>query len=631
MESRTLCLFIVFSQLRQCTGVVCDEDKWFCIDYLPLTQCKPCERNYLSPTIGNELLNFINKFVCLSNIIQKPCVKGCIPPRTYCNAMYKSIPEGNFNVSLKMDISVKLVNRKHSQFLGAFGICEKLRRNPLCLFEAKVDAGTNFESLHICINVCSSGTCEPFKNSDCEYKFKVPFKHRIENQNTIGLVLTLDLSNHKAYICVTTESKQTIKEAKCIAQIDVLVGKVVFDLRRKFSQKELYFLIHHHDQMYFNFNSNYLSINSIYIYEDNLADRIKMPQVSKTIQRVNKLVSDLSQTGKGVCTNNNREFCAFPSKCIGGAQRCKILDTYQNTATAYFSYSQYVTFNHKGSVMLNSIAVAVNETKGSINILSANEEIIESIIVNDISNSKTKKILVYFNKHQHEFMFHESSSVLFTIKIQNVIGTNCYYDQSPIVYFANDHGVVALGTLSSSPTAWIGLFLDGFKQTLKVEETYIECASTTLMINYTLSILFIVLFLFITIGTIVFYKYKNRNIFIFLYTFFITNMCPNSLNSRSVVSNTYDVDFRQTDPSHNNSIVSLYSNSRTNELLESGNVSIRPITIVPNECVLLPMDVTSDEGDNISNRLKANDVTNNELIIAQEHEILTSIRNLYYE
>ena len=159
-STRQLRLLISILHISHCIGAVCDEDKWFCVDYVPASQCKPCERNHLSPNIGNELLNFINKFVCLSNIVKQPCVKGCISPRTYCNVMYKSIPETNFNVSLKMDISVKLVNRKHSQFLGAFGICDKLRRIPLCLLEAKVEAGKNFESLHVCINVCSK-RCSP--------------------------------------------------------------------------------------------------------------------------------------------------------------------------------------------------------------------------------------------------------------------------------------------------------------------------------------------------------------------------------------------------------------------------------------------------------------------------------------
>ena len=87
-----LYLLILLLNVKICIGDVCDEDKWFCMDYVPVTQCKPCERNHHSSNVGNEVLNFINKFVCLSNIIQQPCVKGCISPRTYCNVMYKSIP-----------------------------------------------------------------------------------------------------------------------------------------------------------------------------------------------------------------------------------------------------------------------------------------------------------------------------------------------------------------------------------------------------------------------------------------------------------------------------------------------------------------------------------------------------------
>ena len=87
-----LLLLILLLHITLCIGSVCDEDKWFCMDSVPVSQCKPCERNHLSSNVGNELLNFINKFVCLSNIIQQPCVRGCVSPRTYCNAMYKSIP-----------------------------------------------------------------------------------------------------------------------------------------------------------------------------------------------------------------------------------------------------------------------------------------------------------------------------------------------------------------------------------------------------------------------------------------------------------------------------------------------------------------------------------------------------------
>ena len=92
-------LLAIFSNSRLCTGI-CDGQKWFCIDYVPISKCRPCDPYYLSIgdglTIGNEFLNMINKYVCLSNILKQPCVKGCIAThRTYCNVMYKSIPENS--------------------------------------------------------------------------------------------------------------------------------------------------------------------------------------------------------------------------------------------------------------------------------------------------------------------------------------------------------------------------------------------------------------------------------------------------------------------------------------------------------------------------------------------------------
>ena len=630
-STRQLRLLISLLHISHCIGYVCDEDKWFCVDYVPASQCKPCERNHLSPNIGNELLNFINKFVCLSNIVKQPCVKGCISPRTYCNVMYKSIPETNFNVSLKMDISVKLVNRKHSQFLGAFGICDKLRRIPLCLLEAKVEAGKNFQSLHVCINICSDGTCNPFEQRGsidrCESNFNVPLeKEIVGNQNMISLLLTLDMSHKKAYLCVTTEIEQNIREAKCIAQIDFQLSQVVFDIRRTTSEKDLYFLIHHHDQTYFNFNSNYLSIDSIYIYEDNLANRFKLPKVSKTIQRVNKLVEDFYNTGQGLCSNRNREFCEFPSHCVGRKQRCKTTSRLENNlVSTYLSNSQYVTFENNDTSLLNSVSVAVvNETKGSINLVSKNQAIIESIFVTETSNSLGLEITIQFDDYHHKFMFSQNPSVLFTLKIQNIVGPNCYFDQPATLYFAYDQGVVNLGSLKTSPSKWVGIFIDGFEDTLIIEDAYVECVPTNSIALYVISILFMIIILVATVGSITFYIKRKENVWMVMYNSYLKSMFETRKASENVDSTTYDNLSNYSLSNQNNQHVpSINDISRSSDCENLNNCS--------NEGNVLSIVSNAPKEDN--NPLNQIPININTTYNSTEEEvdIINSIRNLYYD
>ena len=610
-----LWLLILLLHFTLCIGSVCDEDKWFCMDSVPVSQCKPCERNHLSSNVGNELLNFINKFVCLSNIIQQPCVRGCVSPRTYCNAMYKSIPKTIFNVSLKMDISVKLVNRKHSQFLGAFGICDKLRRNPLCLLEAKVEAGKNFESLHVCINVCSDGTCDLFErqkaNGRCQSNFNVPLKTvTVGNQNMISLLLTLDKSNNKVYLCIIDEIKQGIRDLKCIAQIDFLLSQVVFDLRTKTSEKDLYFLIHHHDQTYFNFNSNYLSIDSIYIYEDNLANRFKQPKVSKTIERVNKLVEDFYNTGQGLCSNRNREFCEFPAYCNGKKQRCKTTSRSENNlVSSYLSKSQYVTFENTGTSFLNSVSVAiVNETKGSINLVSKSQQIVESVFVSGVSSSQGLEIIIKFHNFYQKFALSKNPSIRYTVKIQNIIGENCYYDQPPTLYFAYDQGVMNLGTLKTLPLNWDGIFIDGFEETLIVKDTYIECVAANSVVAYILSILFIILVIVAIILSIRFYFLRGENACIFLYTVYIKDTFNNSKMS----------EYLKCLQAKNNQ--NTTSNDTMTQILAHNDSG--------NENNFDPLH--SEEADSTSRRLPTNIHTTYNST-EEEVDVINSIRNLYYD
>ena len=631
-DDHTLYLLILLLNFKICIGDVCDEDKWFCMDYVPVTQCKPCERNHLSSNVGNEVLNFINKFVCLSNIIQQPCVKGCISSRTYCNVMYKSIPETNFNVSLKMDISVKLVNRKNSQFLVAFGICDKLRRNPLCLFEAKVEAGPNFESLHVCINLCSDGKCKPFErhgiNDRCESNFNVPFEKQIvENQNVISLLLTLDMLDNKAYLCFVTEFETGIREAKCIAQIDFLLSQVVFDLRRTTSKKDLYFLIHHHDQTYFNFNSNYLSIDSIYIYEDNLANRFKQPKVRKTIERVNKLVEDFYNTGQELCSNRHREFCEFPSHCHGRKQRCKTTSRSENyLVSSYLSNSQYVTFENTDSSFLYSVSVAiVNETKGSINFISHNQEIIESIFITKSSTFQGLEISIEFDNSHDKFVLTQHPSIVYTIKIQNEIGANCYFDQPSTVYFAYDHGVINLGSMKTVPSKWSGIFIDGFEDTLIIKDTYVECISRTPIATYVLCIIFLMISLVAMLGSVTFYYQRREYICMFIYKTYLKgrlNSLKVSIARRSKTPNSLT----------NQPIFTRNNQSSTSSCTEDPLCSQGNYTFCQNQNDLHPIESNSPEEDNAGpSRYPNKHILTTYGSTEEEIDIINCIRNLYYD
>ena len=638
MQNKVLFVFIMFAEIRLSIGI-CDGDKWFCMDYIPVAKCRHCDPNYLSPTIGNEFLNYINKVVCLSNILQKPCVKGCIAPKTYCNVMYKSlIPEGNFNVSLKMDISVHLMNRKHSQFLSGFGICEKVRRTPHCLFNAKVDAGQNFESLSLCINVCApERTCNPFRHSNyCQSKFEVPLEYTIQHQDVVGIILTLDLSTFKVYVCVTTESKQSIKEVKCIAQVDfkLLQGLIK---TKSLLKNDLFFLVHHYDDTYFNFNSNYLSIDSIYIYKDNIANRLRLPKVSKTIRQANKLAKDFAEVGSELCTSRHRKYCNFPSRCAGEINRCKVSSTYSTTYLTTFSSNQhYLSFESPGSSILSSVVIAFNgTTKYSINIVSIDQEIIESIIVKDISSRQNKrKIRLHFNEHHHEFSFQQPSNVLFSIKIQNTIGYNCQQEQPPIVYFANERGLTSLGKLSTSAKQWHGLFIDGLKEPLKVEDAYLESVCSTSLTKYAVAISLSIMCMSIIIGLISITTFKQRKICIFSNIMRKVNMVTHSNNSASDESHVYDIESSQYIGSQNEQLSTVLSNDRLDHLIEDISLSL---SAESNERGLVSVDAISNKWEDTLNGLETHqsDSTNHHDFVRSEvdheMEVLTCIRNLYYD
>ena len=633
-------LLAIFSNPRLCTGL-CDGQKWFCIDYVPISKCRPCDPYYLSigdeSTIGNEFLNMINKYVCLSNILKQPCVKGCIAThRTYCNVMYKSIPEGNLNVSLKMDISVKLVSGKHPKFLGAIGICEKVRRSPRCIFEAKVNAGTNFDSLHMCLNVCPfSRLCKTFESSSCESKFNVPLRHEIHGNDIVSLILKVDLFSFKLYLCITTESKIDTKEAICIAQIEFAQFQDI--IKRHFQRNDLYFLIHHYDDTYFNFNSNYISMDSIYIYEDTITNRLKLPKVSKTMNQINSLIQVFSDVGKDRCSYRNKHLCTLSLKCGEGKDaRCSTSPgTYSNNINSNsMSNVNYITLENRGSKMVQTVALSSNSTVGAVHILSKNDQIIESIIVKDVSNHEGRKILLTFDRNQHQFTLYPSYGSLFSIKIQSTIGTSCNYKSLPEIYFSNDRAFVSLGSLASIPANWHGILIDGFKNSLTVEQTYTECVDTTSYVMYALAILIIVM---IFLATSYFFIYKNGKER--LYSVFSNSCCSRSdrtvdINSISNAMNfCHNESKRRSRPTIGITTIMTSINS-INENFDSNNFDGIPDSLRNSQSISF-----SDEDSRYSNELDPNyDIATSASNIGTRHIFqdnstyaITSIRNMYYD
>ena len=629
-------LLVGFANLRLCTGL-CDGRKWFCIDYVPISKCRPCDPYYLSPTIGNEFLNMINKYVCLSNILKQPCVKGCIEThRTYCNVMYKSIPEGNINVSLKMDISVKLVSGKHPKFLGAIGICEKVRRSPRCIFEVKANAGTNFNSLQLCLNVCPvSGACKTFESSNCESKFNVPLKHEIHGNDIVGLILKVDLHTFKLYLCITTESKIDIKEAICIAQIDF--AQFTDIIKRHLQRKDLLFLIHHFDDTYFNFNSNYISMDSIYIYEDTMTNRLKLPKVGKTMNQINSLIQVFSDVGKDLCSYRNKHLCTLPLRCGEGKDtRCSTSpSTYSNNMNSNsMSNVNYITLENRGSKMVQTVVLSSNDRVGTVHILSKNDQIIESITVQDVSNHNNRKILLTFNRNQHQFTLYPSHGSLFSIKIQSTIGASCTYKSFPEIYFSNGHAFVRLGSLASIPTNWAGILIDGFKNNLTVEHTYTKCVDTTSSVIYALAMLLIVMIL---LATSYFFIHKNgKERF---YSMFGNSCCSNSNLTVDInlISNAMNFYRNESNPQSRTTIGTttiMPSIDSINENFDSNNFDGIPDSYRSSQNISI-----SDEDCRYSNELEQHyDINTIASNIGRRHifqdnsaYVITSIRNSYYD
>ena len=634
--------YVVCANLGQCIEI-CKEDKWYCTDHRQIDKCQPCDPYYLSPTVAKEFLNFINKLVCITQVVQKQCMKGCIAPQTYCNIMYKPIPKSNYDVSLKIDFSVKKLNYKHTQYFGAFGICEKVWRYPHCLFEAKFGAGRNFESLHMCINVCASKNCNPIKRSACQSTYIIPMKPKIGIQNIIGLVLTMNMDTLNVYICVSIAARQKVEEVNCIAQIDL---SRLHEAGANPLTKNLHFLIHHYDNTYFTFNSNYISIHSIYIYEDDLAHRLKLPDVAKIIRRVNTHAQDLSRMGLSTCRSRNKESCGLPSKCIGlQQQRCKLATSNQNTASTFLSKSPHLLFQNISIHLLRSIIVAINGSKGSFNILSKDHEIMESVVVKDVSNDNNKKIIIHFKGFQHRVNFLNSKHVIFSILINisvnngdNQIGVrrNCIYEQLPTVYFANEQSLINLGTLSSTPKNWSGLFIDGFEEILRVEDTYTKCASAETSETIFIPVIILVISLVIIgIVSTLFYKYKLKK-----------RTCASLLNmsciSRILASidgtgDIYDIESTQHSQHQSGDSVSLRSTNNTQVILDP-SVLDHGTEVLQEDSYSLTDSMINDI-TRTSNHFESNVVSSSESmdqsvpssIPDKDIEIITSIRNIYYE
>ena len=243
---------------------------------------------------------------------------------------------------------------------------------------------------------------------------------------------------------------------------------------------------------------------------------------------MNSLIQVFSDVGKDLCSYRNKHLCTLSLKCgEGKVARCSTSPgtNSNNINSNSMSNVNYITLENSGSKMVQTVALSSNSTVGAVHILSKNDQIIESIMVKDVSNHQGRKILLTFDRNQHQFTLYPSYGSLFSIHIQSTIGASCTYKDLPEIYFSNDRVFVSLGSLATIPTNWAGILIDGFKNSLTVEKRYTECVDTTTshLIYAALAILLIVMIFLSTSYFIIHKSGKER-----LYSMFSNSCCSRS-------------------------------------------------------------------------------------------------------
>jgi len=294
----------------------------------------------------------------------------------------------------------------------------------------------------------------------------------------------------------------------------------------------------------------------------------------------------------------------------------------------------YITLENRGSKMVRALVLSSNDRVGTVHILSKNDQIIESIAVQDVSNHNNRKILLTFDRNQHQFTLYPSHGSLFSIKIQSTIGASCTYKSFPEIYFSNGHAFVRLGSLASIPTNWAGILIDGFKNNLTVEHTYTKCVDTTSSVIYALAMLLIVMIL---LATSYFFIHKNgKERF---YSMFSNSCCSNSNLTVDInlISNAMNFYRNESNPQSRTTIGTttiMPSIDSINENLDSNNFDGIPDSYRSSQNISI-----SDEDCRYSNELEQhydiNTITSN---IGRRHifqdnsaYVITSIRNSYYD